>query len=199
MSANIDLLIKAKDETKPGVQNARRSLDTLKRAVNGIGVAAKFAAASIAALGVSAIGIGVTLAKDFIDAGIELDRWASRTGHSVEQLSALRYAAERTGLTLEDLTDVTEELRIKAYDAAEGSEAMASHFAELGINVEDFLALDADGQFDLLAEALKNVEDQTRQTILADELLSDSGKKLLTVINGNTEGWEGAKNGSRRR
>ena len=59
------------------------------------------------------------------------------------------YAAERVGLELEDMIDVTEEMRIKAFDAAEGSEAMAAHFAELGINVQEFLALDADEQFNL--------------------------------------------------
>ena len=121
----------------------------LKGAVRGVTSAAKLAAFGIGGIAIAGAGIGIALATQFIGAGKEMQRFSNRTGHSVEQLSAMGYAAERVGLELEDMIDVTEEMRIKAFDAAEGSEAMAAHFAELGINVQEFLALDADEQFNL--------------------------------------------------
>ena len=53
---------------------------------------------------------------------------ADRTGHSVEQLDIMRQVANRAGLTLEDMVDVTEEMRIKANDTASGIETYAEFF-----------------------------------------------------------------------
>ena len=187
----IGVEIQAIDNTGRGIKNAEKSMGRLKGAVRGVTSAAKLAAFGIGGIAIAGAGIGIALATQFIGAGKEMQRFSNRTGHSVEQLSAMGYAAERVGLELEDMIDVTEEMRIKAFDAAEGSEAMAAHFAELGINVQEFLALDADEQFNLTAEALGNVEDATRRTILADELLSDTGKRLLEVTQSNADGFAG--------
>ena len=189
--ANLDVAINVEDKTKYGVQSAKRSLGILDGSVRRIGNAAKFAALGLSGLTIAGVGVGVSLAKDFIQAGVEMDRFSFRTGHSGEQISKMAFAAKTAGLELEDLVDVTEEMRIKAFDATEGSEAMAAHFKELGINAKEFLDLNADEQFNTLTTALHGVEDATRQTILADELLSDSGKRLLTVINSNADGFDG--------
>ena len=72
--------------------------------------------AGLTAVGTRLVGIGALLAVPFVGAakmfasmGSELVDMSDRTGVSVERLSALKYAAEQTGTSIQDL-----ELALKA-------------------------------------------------------------------------------------
>ena len=167
------------------------ALDKSESAFGKFGKAARIGALAVAG-GLAAAGVaGVALGKNFVDLGTELTRMADRTGHSVEQLDIMRQVANRAGLDLEDMVDVTEEMRIKANDTASGIETYAEFFKELGINAEEYLKLSPDKQFNLVTKSLNNVEDATRRTIIADELLSDTGKRLLQATQSNADGFAG--------
>ena len=192
--AELGIEITADDRTGPAVRRAERRLRGIDDQTGSIGT--RFGGAAVAAgvfataAGAAATVLGVQFARSVVSSAVEVDRWRDRTGLSVETLQEMAFAGRQAGVDLEDMVDVLEEARIKANDAATGSEDMARVFDELGISVGDFLELSADEQWDLLIEAIENVNDETRRTILVDELASDAGKRLLTVLQANEGGYE---------
>ena len=161
----------------------------LGKMTKGLGVATAGIGLAVGAI-TAMVGATISLVRQITKVGVELSRLATRTGHTVETLSSLQYAAQQTGLELDDFIDVSDELAIKASDAAAGNEELALMFKTLGINVNQFLSLNADQRLFLYAEAMSRVEDATLRTVIADELASDAGKRLNQAILQGTGGLQ---------
>ncbi|MGH7260865.1 MAG: hypothetical protein ACREI9_09310, partial [Nitrospiraceae bacterium] len=79
----------------------------------------------------------VAIAKSTANYGEELNKVSQQIGVSVESLSALRYAAELSELSAEQLTQGLKFLAKNAVEAASGGSDAVVAFGDVGVSVKD--------------------------------------------------------------
>lgn len=132
--------------------------------------------------------------KDFVDsttqAMADAGRMAGLLGISTQSLEELRYAAEKSGVSVDTLDDSLKELQIRAVDAKSGSGEAAEAFKTLGINT-----MNSAGQMreplELLSEVadrMKTLPKQSDRIWVADAMFGDQGAEMLKMLEGGSEG-----------
>lgn len=129
--------------------------------------------------GITAVGGAFALAAkhtlDYADAFVDL---STRSGHTVEWLQATKFAAEQSGISLEEVTSASEKLR-KAL--GEGTEKTTEAVRALGLSFRDLRESSPDEQMDKVLRALAGVTDTTARTTIAMQLFGKSGGALLAM------------------
>jgi hypothetical protein len=143
----IDILIKATNQTKQGLTEPIKDLDTLQKAAGKIGPA--FTAASAAA----AVALGIML-KRSIDAADAVKQMSDRSGASAEFLSAMGHAAEQSDTSLESLGLGAKEINELLAAANSGVPEAAEQFKAYGIEIKN-----ADGSLKSMEQILPEVSD----------------------------------------
>jgi hypothetical protein len=94
------------------------------------------------------IGIGArealeglkSIIEGTMEAAVQLGHLSQQTGISVQNLSALKYAAAETGVDFEVLTRGFKKLAVTVYEADTGNKTAAKGFTQLGISAEELSA-----------------------------------------------------------
>ena len=149
---------------------------------------AKTAALGIAGIGVVGAGIGIKLARDFLQAGDALDKMSRRTGVAVEDLSAMKFAAEQSGATLDDFANGLRRQAGFVQDAQLGLSTATDALDQLGLSVTDLEGKSPDALFNLFADAIANLEDPILQAALAQDVFGRGGTALLPLLKEGSEG-----------
>lgn len=152
-------------------------------------------ARALAAVSVAASAAGTALvamtSRSLRDAD-DMLKLAKSVGTTVEQLSALRYAANLAGVTQEELGIGLKKLANTAVDASNGVKASEAAFRALGIQVKtssgelkstDQLVAD-------IADAFSKAPDSITKTAIATDLFGKSGAKLIPLLNEGRAGLE---------
>ncbi len=156
-----------------------------KRARNYKRLATQAAAGIGAALG----GIKLTsFIKDTIDAQDAMAKFSDRIGISVEALSALQFAAERSGVSQQTLEMSLQRMSRRLAEASKGTGAAKKALQELGISAKAIIELSPDKQFLAIADALDQVSNQTEQVALAQAIFGREGIRLLQLTKDGAEG-----------
>ncbi|MEJ3598198.1 phage tail tape measure protein [Pseudomonas bubulae] len=118
-----------------------------------------------------------------IDQLTELDLAANRLGVSMEDLTAAQYAAfNGANVKPDQLLDALDEVRIKVNEfSSVGSGGMTDFFEVMNISAEKFKKLNPLEQLDKISETMKGLSDNSTFTFL-DQIGSDSLRNLLPVI-----------------
>lgn len=162
-----------------------------KKATSAIDNFAENANTAMAAL---AGHFAIQTIKDFVDsttqAMADASRMAKMLGISTQSLEELRYAAEKSGVSIDTLDDSMKELQIRAVDAKSGSGEAADAFKALGMR-----STNAAGKMrepiELLGEVadrLKRLPTQGERIWVADAMFGDQGAEMLKMIEGGSEG-----------
>ncbi len=113
-------------------------------------------------------------------------------GISTNALEELRYAAQKSGVSVDTLDDSLKELQIRAVDAKSGSGEAAEAFQYLGMS-----STDASGRMreplELLSEVadrLKTIPTQSERIWVLDSMLGDQGAEMLKMLEGGSQGLE---------
>jgi hypothetical protein len=116
--------------------------------------------------------------------GDELAKTADKTGMAVEELAALRYAAEQSGVGFDQMRLGLSRMQRAAFDAAHGMKEQADTFALLGVSVQDASGGMRSGQeiFRDVAESIAAMDDPTAQAALAMRVFGRSGAELLPLL-----------------
>lgn len=122
------------------------------------------------------------LAKSTSDAGGELFDLSQKTGLAVEDLSALKLAAEQAGSTLETATGSIVKYLRNTNDAAGGNKKLQASFKELGIDV-DKVSGDSSAALQALFVAISKLPPGAQQIDAAMTLAGKSGADLIPIIN----------------
>lgn len=188
---NIELRLATQDFNN-GLKAAQReakefekTIKPMKEVLQSLGVAAS-------AVGLAVVGSLTAMAKASADYGDALNDASKRTGASVEELAKLKFAAEQSGASFDDVSTGLRMLAVNANAAAEGSKNQAKAFADLGIKVTD-AAGKVRPMNDLLldvADKFKGMEDGAEKSALAVELFGRGGTALIPTLN---EGRDGLK------
>lgn len=155
-----------------GAARAQGIGQKLGRSLRGIGLASIGMAAGIAA------GLKVTL--DFAD---RMGETAQKLGMPVEALTALKYAAEQSGVPFETLEGSLLRLSKNLADSPQ-------KFADLGVSIRDtggVLRPTADILADI-ADKMQAMPDGAEKTALAMDLFGKAGADMVLALNGGSEG-----------
>ncbi|WP_130470648.1 phage tail tape measure C-terminal domain-containing protein [Candidatus Magnetaquicoccus inordinatus] len=120
-----------------------------------------------------------------IKSAAEMDKFAAKSGASVESLSGMGLAAKSAGVDMETVTASLAKLSKVEVDAATGGEKTSAIFKALGVSVRD-----ADGSirdsgkvmFDV-AKGMDNITSGTLKAAVAQELFGKSGATLIPMLN----------------
>jgi len=183
---NLIVRIAAKtDDFEKGLQKANDKIGSF------VGKAAKIGA--VIGVGMAAAGAAVFgMAKKASDATDRIDKMSQKIGISRTAFQEWDFILSQTGTNIEGLQMGVKTLSKAAYEASQGVTTYKDSFDELGITVTN-----TDGtlkeQEILLQEtivALAAMDDETKRTAIASELLGRSATELAPLLNGGSESIE---------
>ena len=181
------LLMKVKADTKQfesGMSKASKSMDSLKKA-------AKIGTAAIAAGGVAL----VAMAKKSAANADEVDKMSQKIGISRDAYQEWAFALSQSGADVAGLQMGVKTLAKAAYEASQGVDTYADSFDELGISVTnvDGSLKDQETLLNETITALQGMDDETKRTAIASELLGRSATELAPLLNAGAGGAEEMK------
>lgn len=180
--AYIQLAIAGGDKLKQGLKKAVGALKNLGSAALKVGSQiAKIGFASAAALATKAL-------HSFSSFGDQMDKMSARTGASVEALSQLKFAAEQSGQSVEQLESVMIGMARQTRNLERGLSTAKEGFGALGLTFEDIQGKSPEDQFLLMADRLKNIEDPTKRAGVAMEVFGRAGRNLIPLLSQGEDG-----------
>ncbi|MBL5919836.1 phage tail tape measure protein [Lelliottia amnigena] len=149
-----------------------------------LALAATGAAAASAALGVGAAGF--QLLKSTSKQIAETDRWAKSLNISTQNLLAWQFAAEKAGVSGDQMADIFKDIGDKIGDAVlnKSGEAVDALNA-LGLSAEKLSKSTPDQQLMAIGEALSKINTNAEKTTILESLGNDLSKLLPLFDNNN--------------
>lgn len=138
------------------------------------------AAAAVTGVATAAAGVGLalfTLTKEAADYGSAIFDATQKTGQSAEVISALKYAADESGSSLEAITGSIGKFTVLVGEARTGSEKASNTLKQYGIT-----ATTVDGALAQAIQTINNEKDATLQAAAAKALFKDRTGEILPVI-----------------
>lgn len=142
----------------------------------------------IASAGAVAGGALFALAKSTAAQGDQLAKDARMLGMQVDVLGEYRYAAERSGVSAEQLGKAFSDGGRKISEAAAGMGDAKGVIAELGLDAEFLANLRPDQQLEQIADAMAGVGNQNDKLRIAQKLWGESGIHMLKMLDGGADG-----------
>ena len=130
--------------------------------------------------------VGLSL-KHFISLGDSLQKMSIRLGIATQDLEFLKFAAERSGLEFGTLTNSIQIMQRGISEAAEGTGTAKDALEALGITAESLKKRTPLEQFQLLVEALGNVENQAEKMQAAFDIFGRGGGGLIQFAEGGRD------------
>lgn len=133
------------------------------------------------------IGIAFTAEafKEFIlgavESGVAMEKAAQKAGESVEQFSALAYAAKQTDVSIESLSNG---IKFMQKSIANSNPAIG----ELGIHMADLKGKTPVQQLEIFADKIAGIEDPARKTEYALRLFERAGTDLIPLMDEGSAG-----------
>lgn len=129
----------------------------------------------------------------FASTGDALDKMSQRIGITAEQLQEFSYAATHAGAAPEDLEDALKDLGTHMAEIANGLDTSSSAFTlfqKLGIEMKDAAGnmRPVEQVFLDLADAIQRNEDPALRAKMAMATMGASGRKLIPMLAGGSDG-----------
>ena len=194
MAGDDDLIIKVGADTselnkefkKIGNEADKAGKDiekSFKGSTKALAVAKKAAVAfAVAMVGVTAALKGVQFAIDKINDAKSLGQTAVRLGIAKSAFSELIAVGRRFGIETDQMTDAIRDLNERIADAHLNGGAYAENLALIGVKTQDLINLDAAQQFEIVADAISRMTNASKQNLVVNELMADSGFQMLNVF-----------------
>jgi len=162
-------------------RNEARNWGAEVKKVAAIGGAAL---AASAAVGVAALSSMADEAMDSVDA---MAKHADKIGMSTVALAGLRHQAELNGVAQNQLDMGLQRMVRRVAEAASGTGEAVGALAELGISAQELANMKPDEQFYAVADAMQNIEGQSKKVRLAFKLFDSGGVGLVNAMRGGSE------------
>ena len=172
---------RATAQAKMELDAATVSTGLLSGAMEGLEAAASVAAAAVAAVAIPfvAVGAGLYWAKGGIDDLAELGRESAKLGIETEKLSALQFAAGRSGGTM---TTSLEHLNRSLAEAASGSKEARDKFAKFGLDGKALANMGLEGALLAIADRFHDVANGAFRAQLSEELMGRGAGELIPLL-----------------
>jgi hypothetical protein len=168
--------------------NIGRGLEAGGKALKSFGDKIGGTGRSLLTLGAIGFAPLVAATRIFSTFGSELHDAADRTGVAVEALGALRFAADQSDVSFEDLQGGLKFMQKNLAGAAAGGKEMQSALADLGLTVGDLAGLSPDKQFELIADRISKINDPALRAAAAMKIFGRGGAQLLPLLREGASG-----------
>jgi len=179
MAENTKIIISAVDKTKKGFGSVTSGLKKVTGAVFSMRTAL------VGVAGVAGFGL---LVKSSLNATDSLAKTASKIGTTTEALSALRYAADITGVATTTMDMALQRFTRRTAEAAKGTGEAKGAIRELGINAQELNRMPLDQRMLALADAFSGVKSESDRLRLAFKLFDSEGAALVNTLGLGREG-----------
>ena len=179
MAENTKIIISAVDKTKKGFGSVTSGLKKVTGAVFSMRTAL------VGVAGVAGFGL---LVKSSLSATDSLAKTASKIGTTTEALSALRYAADITGIATTTMDMALQRFTRRTAEAAKGTGEAKGAIRELGINAKELNRMPLDQRMLALADAFSGVKSESDRLRLAFKLFDSEGAALVNTLSLGREG-----------
>jgi hypothetical protein len=150
------------------------------------------------ALGIS-LGVSTAISgiQRFVSSTIELadsmGKTAEQTGLTIEEISALRFAAEQADVEFGTLQSSLTKFNRTIAEAGSGNKAAKDAFLQLGISMETVKATKSEDLFMLVAQRVSELGSETDRTKALVDVFGRSGAELAPLFSQGAEGITKAK------
>lgn len=179
--AGVRIVISALDKTKGAFGSATRGISAVAGALTGL---------KAGLVAVAGAGGFAYMVKSSIDATDALAKTASKIGTTTEALSALRYAANLSGVETNTLDMAMQRFTRRLSEAVKGTGEAKGALQELELNARDLARLPLDQRMAVLADAFGNVSSETDKLRLAFKLFDSEGVALVNMLNNGSDGLQ---------
>ncbi len=189
------VIITAQDATTAGLRSVERNLRGMQKEAQSLTSSLKGMAGALGiSVGLSAAVSGV---QRFITSTVQLadsmGKTAEQTGLTVEEISALRFAAEQADVEFASLQSSLVKFNRTIAEAGSGNKAARDAFLQLGISMETVRASKPDELFMLAAQRVSELGSETDRTKALVDLFGRSGADLAPLFSQGAEGITKAK------
>ncbi|MGI0118321.1 hypothetical protein [Zooshikella sp. RANM57] len=115
---------------------------------------------------------------------------ADKLGFGIEALQEFQYAAERSGVSVQQFNLGTQRMVRRVAEAAKGTGEAKNALAELGLNAQWLGKLKPEQQYEQIAEAMSQVKNQNDRVRLAMKLFDSKGVDLVNMLKGGRKGLQ---------
>ena len=176
---------KIESRGKNALNGLAKSLGFSAEQTAQLSAALPIAGAALAGLAATAVGTASALfaiAKSASDYGSQIKDASDMTGLHAETLSAMRYAADQSGISIEEISKSVGKFSKLVAESAQGSEEAAKKLKALGVDPKEAIN-DLDGSLSKVIERIHNLENPiVRGQAAMDAFGEKGGKKLLGFI-----------------
>lgn len=159
-----------------------RALDNAQKRLKAFGQTVATIGAGVAAGGAAILAPIAGLFQAAVDRGTVLDGLARQLGTTVEEVSALGYAFEASGLKQEEFLDVMKTLDQKLSQGLDGKDEAADAFRRLGLSMRDLATASPSERLEAVGKALNGLALGADKTEFAMKLLGGQGGKTLRIF-----------------
>lgn len=181
----INWVFRATDQTAAAFRSVETKVGGLARTFRSIAGFAGFAALTAGLRGI---------VSSLVEFGSELQDASEKLGVSAESLQVLKFAAEQTGASFDQLQQGLAFNTKLTLAAANGNKEAAATFAQLGIDAKAFSDLPIDRRLSVIAEQLSNTKDPALRLALTLKTLGRGGADLAPLLAQGAVGIETIKN-----
>lgn len=156
---------------------------------------------TMAALRAGLVATGAAIAgfalagRHIAETADELGKLSQRTGISVEALSALKFQADLSGVSFEQLQNSLRFYNARVSDAAGGSKEALASFQAMGFTQQDVQAALADSEKFLarVADKFAGYADGASRSALAADVFGAKNEKLVLLLSQGSAGIQAAR------
>ena len=174
---------KFQDSLDTVARNSTRAVKGMESAFRGLSGALKLVGAGFAA---QQIG---QFFKSIVDGADHLHTVHERTDVAIEDLAGLKFAAEQTGASFDDVAGGIKQLQKAISEAGTGNKELRQLFTDLGMKDAARGAIDAKEAFLQLADVFPRLS-QNDQTRVAMDLMKRSADALVPAFKNGRKGLE---------
>lgn len=180
-----DLGEELKSRLGPAGEFAGGAIDKAVGAIGKMPPAALAAGGGVAALAAGLTALAVSSVNELSDLVNDMEMLRSKSGMTLEEVSRLAFAMERTGVATDDLDEVMEEWGQGLTDNIPALEAMGVEIARTKDG-----AVDSNQTFLNFLSTLRNVEDPARRLALAQQVIGESAYRIEPAVRANDEAFQ---------
>lgn len=167
----------ADDETKSFASKTKNSLNSLIPSWKSVALGAGAAVVAIGAL-------GKKVSEDIIN----LNNYAKNIGFTIEQMSALKYAADTSNIAFDKVQQGLQYFVRTLGDATTGNLNAARGFVRLGISIESLKNLSSQEALEVVANKIAAIQDPAERASVAVDLFSRNGVQMINILGQGSEG-----------
>jgi hypothetical protein len=153
----------------------KKSLDGLKRAFIGLA-------------GIISVRFFAGYIKSTIESADEMLKLTQRIGGTVEAFSELQHVGDLSGVSMNEMGNALRRMTRRISEAAQGTGEAKNALRELGLDAKRLSEIPIDKQFEIIADALAGVTNESDKVRLAQKLMDAEGARLLSTMKDGAAG-----------